>query len=100
MLAVLLKPTGCGTPLSQPESTLGACSAQTRWTECLSAVQRGLCLTITRRGKPVATLAPPTPEQAGKVDKNGWPVGYFERTYGSMPDLKRWPQGEPDKREW
>ena len=80
--------------------TIGAFDAKTRLPELLRAVQRGQRFTITRRGKPVATLAPPTPEQAGKVDKNGWPIGYFERFYGAFPDLKRWPQGEPDKRDW
>ena len=78
--------------------TIGAFDAKTRLPELLRAVQRGQRFTITRRGKPVATLAPPTPEQAGKVDKNGWPIGHFEKYAGSIPDLKRWPQGEYEKR--
>lgn len=26
------------------------------------------------------------------VDANGWPIGFFERVAGSMPDLERPPQ--------
>ena len=28
------------------------------------------------------------------VDDNGWPLGFFEETAGSCPDLERPPQGE------
>ena len=29
------------------------------------------------------------------VDENGWPIGFFEETFGSCPDLpEREPQGE------
>ena len=35
-------------------------------------------------------LLAPTAE----VDANGWPVGFFERVAGSMPDLERSPQGQ------
>ena len=28
---------------------------------------------------------------AEAVDANGWPVGFFDRVVGSMPDLKRTP---------
>ncbi len=36
-----------------------------------------------------------------KVDELGWPLGYFEATYGSIQDeaFKRYPQGEYEKRE-
>jgi len=33
-----------------------------------------------------------------ELDKNGWPVGYFEKVVGSMPDLERGPQGSFEKR--
>jgi len=36
-----------------------------------------------------------TPRSAGP---NGWPVGYFERVAGSMPDLERGPQGSFEER--
>jgi hypothetical protein len=32
------------------------------------------------------------------VDANGWPVDFFERVAGSMPDLQRAPQGEFENR--
>ena len=32
------------------------------------------------------------------VDKNGWPVDFFERVAGSMPDLKRPTQGKFEER--
>ena len=34
------------------------------------------------------------------VNKNGWPIGFFEATFGSTPDLsEREPQGEYEVRE-
>jgi hypothetical protein len=33
-----------------------------------------------------------------RVDANGWPVDFFERVAGSMPDLQRPPQGEFEDR--
>jgi hypothetical protein len=33
-----------------------------------------------------------------RVDSNGWPVNFFERVAGSMPDLKRAPQGQFEDR--
>ncbi len=34
------------------------------------------------------------------VDANGWPVGFFEETFGSIPDFpEREPQGEYEIRE-
>ena len=32
------------------------------------------------------------------VDANGWPVDFFERVAGSMPELQRPPQGEFENR--
>ncbi|HKG60569.1 MAG TPA: hypothetical protein VKB05_12495 [Pyrinomonadaceae bacterium] len=32
------------------------------------------------------------------VDANGWPIDFFERVAGSMPDLQRAPQGEFENR--
>ena len=41
----------------------------------------------------VRALAP-----ADEIDANGWPIDFFERVAGSMPDLQRGPQGEFEKR--
>jgi hypothetical protein len=35
---------------------------------------------------------------ADKIDANGWPIDFFERVAGSMPELKRAPQGEFEDR--
>ena len=35
---------------------------------------------------------------ADQLDANGWPVGFFERVAGSMPDLQRPPQGDYENR--
>ena len=35
---------------------------------------------------PVATESP--------VDENGWPMGFFDRVAGSMPELRRGSRGE------
>ncbi|MDR2347200.1 MAG: type II toxin-antitoxin system prevent-host-death family antitoxin [Bifidobacteriaceae bacterium] len=40
-------------------STVGAYEARTRFAELLEQVQAGRTITITRRGQPVAELAPP-----------------------------------------
>lgn len=42
----------------------------------------------------IETHQPPkTPEELG------WPPGFFEQTFGSLPDLERLPQGELPQRE-
>ena len=33
-----------------------------------------------------------------ELDKNGWPIDFFERVAGSMPDLQRASQGEFEER--
>lgn len=33
-----------------------------------------------------------------KIDANGWPVDFFERVAGSMPNLERPPQGDFENR--
>lgn len=33
-----------------------------------------------------------------EVDENGWPLGFFERVAGSMPELQRAPQGQFEDR--
>ena len=39
-------------------------------------------------------------EQAAAVDANGWPLGFFEETFGSLPDVpEREPQGDYEVRE-
>ena len=35
---------------------------------------------------------------AGETDSNGWPKGFFEQVAGSMPELKRPPQGHFEDR--
>ena len=41
----------------------------------------------------VRPLAPPA-----DVDANGWPKGFFDRVAGSMPELRRAPQGQFETR--
>jgi hypothetical protein len=47
-------------------------------------------VSVTIHVKPVASSA--------NVDANGWPVGYFEKVVGSMPELERAPQGDFETR--
>lgn len=35
---------------------------------------------------------------AGEIDANGWPKGFFERVAGSMPELRRPPEGDFEDR--
>lgn len=35
---------------------------------------------------------------ADAVDDHGWPLGFFDRVAGSMPDLQRAPQGQFEER--
>jgi len=44
---------------------------------------------------------PEMPSRSSDEDANGWPVGFFERTYGSLADepIERPPQGAPEIRE-
>jgi len=39
-----------------------------------------------------------TVSSSESVDANGWPVDFFDRIAGSMPELQRPPQGEFEKR--
>lgn len=55
------------------------------------------------RHQPVEIIIWPLSEQiesAEQVDENGWPQGFFEQTFGSLPDLpdREW-QGEYEERE-
>ena len=55
------------------------------------------------RHRPVEIIIWPLSEQtesAAQVDENGWPHGFFEQTFGSLPDLpdREW-QGEYEERE-
>jgi hypothetical protein len=34
----------------------------------------------------------------GEVDENGWPKDFFDRVAGSMPELRRAPQGQYEGR--
>ena len=38
------------------------------------------------------------PVSTGPVDENGWPVGFFERVAGSMPELRHGSQGDFEAR--
>ena len=50
-----------------------------------------LPLDQTEEPQPLGTNQP--------VDENGWPIGFFEETFGSLPDLpEREPQGEYEVR--
>ena len=44
-------------------------------------------------------VEPPSRIVDEPVDANGWPIGFFERTAGQIPDLERPPQGEYEVRE-
>ena len=47
----------------------------------------------------VAVVVTVTPVTAGlHLDKNGWPLGFFERVAGSMPALRRGTQGDFEER--
>ena len=37
--------------------------------------------------------------RVGDLDENGWPKDFFERVAGSMPELRRGPQGEFEERQ-
>ena len=39
-----------------------------------------------------------TPVTTCAVDGNGWPIGFFDRVAGSVPDLRRGAQGEFEER--
>ena len=60
-------------------------------------------LALRQRRVEVIILAldePTTNGAATATDANGWPVGFAERTYGSIPDFPdRAPQGEYEIRE-
>lgn len=47
----------------------------------------------------VAVVVQVRPLAAGEeIDENGWPKDFFERVAGSMPELRRAPQGEFEER--
>ena len=47
----------------------------------------------------VAVIVTVTPVKAARrVDENGWPEGFFDQVAGSMPDLRRGPQGQFEER--
>jgi len=46
----------------------------------------------------VVVTVTPVPVAPDAADENGWPVGFFERVAGSMPDLRRGSQGEFEER--
>ena len=37
--------------------------------------------------------------RSADFDHNGWPAGFFDEVAGSMPELRRWPQGQFEERE-
>ncbi|WP_341328211.1 hypothetical protein [Methylotuvimicrobium sp. KM2] len=55
------------------------------------------------RHQAVEVIIWPLSEQTGQseeTDANGWPIGFFEETFGSLPDLpdREW-QGDYEERE-
>lgn len=44
----------------------------------------------------VMRVKPASPGDA--VDEHGWPLGFFDRVAGSMPELHRAPQGQFEER--
>ncbi len=48
----------------------------------------------------IRALDDSTNSEIKETDANGWPIGFFERTFGSIPDLpERESQGEYEERE-
>ena len=48
----------------------------------------------------IRALDDSTNSKIKETDANGWPIGFFERTFGSIPDLpERESQGEYEERE-
>jgi len=48
----------------------------------------------------IRALDDSTNNEIKETDANGWPIGFFERTFGSIPDLpERESQGEYEERE-
>ncbi|HTI70097.1 MAG TPA: hypothetical protein VMF06_09030, partial [Candidatus Limnocylindria bacterium] len=39
------------------------------------------------------TLHVKSSQPTEEVDSNGWPIGFFDQIAGSMPELRRAPQG-------
>ncbi len=84
--------------------SVGIFQAKNQLSDLVAQVEAGAEITLTRHGKPVAVIsavtpAIPKPADTLEKDANGWPLGFFERTFGSIPDLERWPQGEVEERE-
>lgn len=49
--------------------------------------------------QPTQPIIEEEPEFQTGVDANGWPIGFFEQTSGSIPELpEREPQGEYEYR--
>ncbi len=47
----------------------------------------------------VATVHVRQESLASETDAYGWPKHYFEEVAGSMPDLRRWPEGGFEERQ-
>lgn len=49
----------------------------------------------------VVVVVASLPDQIDPTDERGWPIGYFEETYGSMADdpMERGNQGESEVRD-
>lgn len=65
-----------------------------------------ILIPVEMRNRDVEIIILPLDEEtengkAVEVDKNGYPIGFFERTYGSIPDFpEREPQPvQPDREE-
>ena len=46
----------------------------------------------------VTVIVEPVKEEEA-VDEKGWPIGFFDNVIGSVKDIRRWPQGEFEKRK-
>lgn len=46
----------------------------------------------------VVIVAHVKPMSATDLDENGWPKEFFETVSGSMPELRRWDQGQFEQR--
>ena len=53
-------------------------------------------VTVTVRVRPMSSSGNVS---VGNVDANGWPQDFFEQVAGSMPELRRAPQGPFEERQ-
>ena len=61
---------------------IGAFEAKTHLSRLLDAAERGEVITITKRGRPVARLVPPEPEDRGRAERAAKKIRALRRQIG------------------